>query len=184
MQPALIIFLCVGSAIVYGIIHDQITARVCVEYFTIGHPPVFSTDDPTLLGLGWGIIATWWVGLILGLILVPVARFGNWPKRSARSLVRPVLILMLSTAILAAVAGVSGSILAKGGAITLRGAIAAKVPADRHAAFIACLFTHNASYLGGFVGGGITIAVIWSKRRTASRKRCSVSRQEQQPLNS
>lgn len=170
MQPALIILLCVGSAIGFGIIHDQITARVCVEYFTIGHPPVFATDDPTLLGLGWGIIATWWVGLILGLALVPAARLGPWPPRSARSLIRPVLILMLITAMVAAVAGVAGSILAKGGAITLTEPFAEKVPVARHAAFIACMFAHNASYLVGFVGGGTTIAIIWSKRKTAGNR--------------
>jgi hypothetical protein len=28
---------------------------VCVEYFTIGHQPIFHTDDPTLLAFGWGV---------------------------------------------------------------------------------------------------------------------------------
>lgn len=166
MQPALIILLCVAAAIGYGIIHDQITARLCVEYFTIGHPPVFATDDPTLLGLGWGIIATWWVGLILGLLLIPAARFGSRPKRSARSLVRPVLTLMAVAAIAAAVAGGIGSILAKSGAVELTGDIAEKVPAEKHAVYIACMFAHTASYFVGFIGGGITIAVIWAKRKT------------------
>jgi hypothetical protein len=54
-----IILLCVLSAITYGILHDQVTARICVEYFTIGHPPMFATDSPTFLALGWGILATW-----------------------------------------------------------------------------------------------------------------------------
>ena len=60
-----IILLCVAAAILYGIIHDQFTARICVEYFTIFHPPVFPTQSPTLLGIGWGIIATWWMGAFL-----------------------------------------------------------------------------------------------------------------------
>ena len=60
-----IVVLCIVAAIVYGILHDQVTARVCVEYFTIGHPPIFHTDDPTLLAFGWGVIATWWMGAIL-----------------------------------------------------------------------------------------------------------------------
>ena len=38
-----IVLLCVASAAVYGIVHDQVTARICVEYFTIGHAPVFDT---------------------------------------------------------------------------------------------------------------------------------------------
>jgi hypothetical protein len=50
-----IILACVAAAIIYGILHDQITARVCVEYFTIFHPPVFATQSPTLLAFGWGV---------------------------------------------------------------------------------------------------------------------------------
>lgn len=33
-----IVLLCIVAAIVYGILHDQVTARVCAEYFAIGHP--------------------------------------------------------------------------------------------------------------------------------------------------
>ena len=77
-----IILSSVFASIVYGILHDQVTARVCVEYFTIGHPPVFNTNDPTLLAIGWGIIATWWVGLILGIPLAVAARAGNRPPRT------------------------------------------------------------------------------------------------------
>ena len=53
MHALTIVVLCIGMAITYGILHDQVTARVCVEYFTIGHEPIFGTDSPTLLGLGW-----------------------------------------------------------------------------------------------------------------------------------
>ena len=52
MQWITIVLLSVLTCVTYGVVHDQITARICVEYFTIGHPPVFATDDPTLLGLG------------------------------------------------------------------------------------------------------------------------------------
>jgi hypothetical protein len=52
LESLKIILLCIEAAIVYGILHDQVTARVCVEYFTIGHPPIFHTDDPTLLAFG------------------------------------------------------------------------------------------------------------------------------------
>ena len=96
MQAVAIVVLCIASAVVYGILHDQVTARVCVEYFTIGHPPVFATESPTLLGIGWGIIATWWVGLLLGIPLALAARVGRRPKRGVRSLARPVATLLLA----------------------------------------------------------------------------------------
>jgi hypothetical protein len=90
-----IILACVAAAIIYGILHDQITARVCVEYFTIFHPPVFATQSPTLLAFGWGVIATWWVGLFLGLFLALAARVGPHPKLSVRELLRQSLALFL-----------------------------------------------------------------------------------------
>jgi hypothetical protein len=132
LQPLLILLLCIAFAVVYGIVHDQITARVCVEYFTIGHPPVFGTEDPTLLGVGWGIIATWWVGVLLGVPLAFAARFGSRPKRSAVSLIRPLAWLMGIAGVCALVAGVIGWLLASAGAVFLVGRIAERVPPERH----------------------------------------------------
>ncbi|HEU4754510.1 MAG TPA: hypothetical protein VFU47_15485, partial [Armatimonadota bacterium] len=69
--------------------HDQVTVRVCVEYFTVAHPPLITTDSPTLLALAWGVVATWWVGLALGVMLGLAARLGGWPRLVARELIRP-----------------------------------------------------------------------------------------------
>jgi hypothetical protein len=163
-----IIAMCVGAAILYGIVHDQITARVCVEYFTIGHPPVFGTDDPTLLGIGWGIIATWWVGLLLGIPLAFVARAGSRPKRTAGSLVRPIVLLMAIMAICALIGGIVGWFLAKSGAVFLVGPIAQVLPTDRHVPFIADLWAHSISYAVGFLGGLVVMVMVWRSRgRTA-----------------
>ena len=65
MQFVGIVLFSIAAAVFYGIAHDQVTVRVCLEYFTIGHPPVFKTTSPALLALGWGVLATWWVGLPL-----------------------------------------------------------------------------------------------------------------------
>ena len=89
-----IVLLCVAAAVGYGILHDQATARICVEYFTIWHPPIFVTNDPTTLGLGWGVISTWWAGLMLGIPLAFAARFGRLPKWTASRLVRPIVKLL------------------------------------------------------------------------------------------
>jgi hypothetical protein len=40
-----------SATVLYGIMHDQITARIRIEYFTVDHPGIFGTDSPTLLGL-------------------------------------------------------------------------------------------------------------------------------------
>ena len=166
MQPGLIILLCVGSAITYGIIHDSITARVCVEYFTIGHDPnVIPTDDPTLLAIGWGILSTWWVGLFLGIAVSIAARVGSRPKRTALSLVRPLIYLMLIMAFFATISGFAGFVLAKNKMITMTPELAEKVAHHKHAVYLACFFAHTASYWVGFIGGGIQIAIVWISRR-------------------
>jgi hypothetical protein len=164
MQVVAIIALCILTAVVYGVLHDQVTARVCVEYFTIGHPPVFPTDSPTLLGLGWGILATWWVGLFLGVGLALAARAGGRPARDVKSLVKPLLVMMGVCAVCAALAGLGGYFLASAGAVILIGPLADAVPRDRHVAFLTDLWAHSASYLAGFLGGIILIVRVWRSR--------------------
>jgi hypothetical protein len=168
MQGLAIVALCVLFAVTYGIAHDQVTARVCVEYFTIGHAPIFGTDDPTLLGVGWGVLATWWVGVMLGVPLAVAARVGQRLKRSAASLVRPLAALMVTSGCCALAAGLLGWSLAAGQMIFLVEPLASAVPRERHIAFLADLWAHNASYLVGFIGGGIVILRVWLQRRKAS----------------
>lgn len=164
MHVVAIIALCVASAVIYGILHDQVTARVCVEYFTIGHPPVFLTESPTLLGIGWGIIATWWVGLLLGIPLAIAARAGHRPRRGVRSLVRPVAILLLIMGGCALPAGLVGFALGRGGAVYLVEPLASLVPREIHAHYLADLWAHSASYLVGLVGGIVVIVRVWRSR--------------------
>lgn len=164
MQSLSIIVLCVGSAVAYGIVHDQITARICVEYFTIGHPPLFATDSPTLLALGWGVIATWWVGLILGVPLAVAARAGGRQKRTARSLMKPVATLLVIMACCALAAGVVGFVLARNGVVILLEPVASRVPAEKHVRFVTDLWAHSASYIAGFVGGVVLIILTWKSR--------------------
>jgi hypothetical protein len=167
MESLKIILFSIAAAISYGIFHDQITTRICVEYFTIGHAPIFGTEDPTLLGIGWGILATWWVGLFLGVLLAVVARAGKLPKRSAVSLVRPVAALMLISACGAVLAGLLGWMLANGGVVHLVEPLASRAPSDKHVAFLIDGFAHTASYGFGFLGGLVVLAIIWWSRRAA-----------------
>jgi hypothetical protein len=169
MKSLAIILLCVVAAVIYGIVHDQVTARICVEYFTIGHPPVFQTQDPTLLGLGWGVIATWWVGAILGLPLAVAARAGPWPKLSASNLIRPLALTLSVVGMLAALAGLVGHDAAANGRVWLVEPLYSRVPADRHVAFLTDLWAHLASYAGGFLGGIVLcVRVVRRRRRLAN----------------
>jgi len=118
------------------------------------------TDDPTLLGLGWGVIATWWVGVLLGVPLAAACRLGSWPKRDPRTLWRPLIRLTLISFAIAALAGTVGWIAASNGWVFLVGSLADRVPADRHVPFIVDIWAHSASYLVGFVGGLVLVVFV------------------------
>lgn len=169
MKPhpfATIIALGLFAAILYGVAHDMVTAHVCVEYFTIGHPPVFHTDSPILLALGWGVIATWWVGFPLGILLALAARAGSSrPKLSARQVAIPLAWLLLGMCTLALTAGIAGYLLAMCRAIWLVGELAERVPPERHAVFLADMWAHTASYAAGILGGLGLAVWLWRKRR-------------------
>jgi hypothetical protein len=168
MQALLITLLGLLGAVLYGIVHDQITVRICLEYFTVFHPPLVATEDPTLLGLAWGVAATWWVGLPLGLLLAWAARAGGAPKLDARRLVLPVLVLLGVMAASAAVAGVVGFLLGRSGLVVVAPRLATSIPAAKHAAFLADLWAHNASYGVGAVGGLVLVVGTWRRRRRSA----------------
>ena len=148
--------------------------RICVEYFSIGHAHVFATDDPTLLALGLGVIATWWVGLLLGIPLALCARLGSRPKLAAGQLLVPIGIQLTAVALFALAAGLAGYAAAKTGLVTLAdlvGALADRVPRDRHVAFIADLWAHFAAYASGALTGIVVCWQAWVKRGRLARAR-------------
>jgi hypothetical protein len=171
MKALSIVGMSVLAAIVYGIVHDQITVRVCVEYFTVAHPPLFDTTSPTILGLCWGIAATWWVGLALGNLLAYAARFGTRPKLNATDLVRPIGRLLLVMAVASFLAGLTGWALCTTNVVHLGGPIGAHVEQSRHARFMADWWAHGASYLVGAVGGLVLSVRTWRLRKLAGATR-------------
>ena len=65
-----------------------------MEYFTIGHARLIDSESPTVWALYGGVIATWWVGLPLGIGLALAARAGSRPKLFVGDLLRAILNLM------------------------------------------------------------------------------------------
>lgn len=172
MEVFRIVLLCVAAAIVYGIVHDQITARICVEYFTIGHPPVFDTQSPTLLAFGWGVIATWWAGAILGVPAALLAQVGSWPRYDAHMLLRPIGALLVVMALVALLMGWSSYRAATRGDLVLWEPLASQIDAAKHAAFLADGAAHLASYSVGFLGGVVVcVSIPVSRWRMAKRDR-------------
>jgi hypothetical protein len=158
-----IILVSVSAAVIYGIVHDQITAHICVEYFTVFHPPVFATRSPILLGIGWGIIATWWVGAFLGLLLAIAARAGSRPTLTAVYLLRPIGRLLLLMAACATLFGVAGFLLARYQLVSPPEWVAFRLSTSAQERFMADWWAHSASYASGLIGGiGLC---VWTYRR-------------------
>jgi hypothetical protein len=154
------------AAIAYGVIHDQVTARVCLEYFTIGHSVLIRTSSPTLLALAWGFVATWWVGIPLGVLVAMAARHGDRPKLSAAR-VRPYILgLMAVVGALALTSGLLAYLLATRGAIALSKDWSDLLPDGTQIPFLVDVWTHSASYLFGILGGAVAAVLIYRRRAT------------------
>jgi hypothetical protein len=113
----LFLVLCVGIAVFYGALNDQITSRISWEYFYYGKDlsPTLGPQtppDPTALSLAAlriGAEATWWTGLIIGAALLiannPVPGFARLPYRR---LIRQLPLILLITILAAIIGGICG----------------------------------------------------------------------------
>ena len=164
MKKLHIVLLSTLAACGYGVVHDQITARVCLEYFTIAHPPLFPTASTTVLALCWGVAATAGIGLMLGAVLAIVSQSGEprpWP---ISSLVRSILFLLGVMGASAFIAGLVGYGLSAAGWISFPASLAAAIPVEKHNRFMAVWFAHGTSYLTGLAGAGILCFWVWTAR--------------------
>lgn len=169
MQKTKVVLLSLSAAIAYGIIHDQITARLCIEYFSLAHPPIFPVSSPTLLALCWGVAATCGVGLVLGILLAQASQSPGLPPMPVSALIIPILVLLATTAFAATVAGYMGFVLSQRSVISLSELLPyawidslSRRQQDR---FLAVWFAHAASYLFGVLGAGLLVLRIWNRRQ-------------------
>ncbi len=172
-----IILMTVASAISYGIAHDQVTVRICRDYFCGNQPeiahhkqllldlaatvhPFFhpATIPDTAVAVVWGIQATWFMGLIVGFELAMVARFGDkFPKLSYKELFKPLMLSLLAMAGVSLVAGCVG--------------YANYVPGDRYTpAFWCDAYAHEAGYATAAVIALIAPAWVIYKRACKYQK--------------
>jgi len=156
--------------ILYGILHDQITARVCIEYFTVGHPPLVPTTNPTLIAFAWDFVATWWFGLPMGTLIAMSSTLGTWQSLTVRDLLRPGAVLFVVTGIIALIAGIAGYFAAQAKIVYLMPSFYDLIPAGKESRFIADLWAHTASYAVGGLGSLVLCGWIIYYRRRIHRK--------------
>jgi hypothetical protein len=165
MESLKIVLLSIAAAAFYGIVHDQITARICVEYFTVFHPQIIDSQSPTPLGLAWGVVATWWAGAMLGIPLALAARLGSRTKLTAKDALPLIARLLLVMAVCAGVFGIAGFQLAREGMVSPPGWVQSRLPPSRFPNFMADWWAHNASYGSAFVGGAVLWVIAYRRRK-------------------
>ncbi|HEY3451969.1 MAG TPA: hypothetical protein VGK67_36760 [Myxococcales bacterium] len=167
-QALKIILLGLGAAVGYGILQDNVTARIAPSYFNVAHPDlgypaIFHHASPTVLAFAWGVVATWWVGFPLGILMALCARAGGWPKLEARALLKPVgklLGVMIVGAFL-------GGLLAWGLGISYYAP--AGIPLDQKEGWGIDFGAHLAAYFVGPAGGLVLCVLTLLRRRRLSR---------------
>ncbi len=171
------LILCVGVALIYGILNDQITCRISWEYFYFGKDlsPILGPDTPPkptalqLQALRIGASATWWAGLIIGAAML----IANNPSRRgprlpyARLIARLPAILAI-TALSAIVFGFAGNLYYLN-AISPDFQNLAATNLWRPHRFMAVYGIH----LGGYVGGAL--AVIYSASSILHERRAGLT---------
>jgi len=159
-----IVLTAVVAAVVYGVVHDLVTAHVCLEYFTVAHPRLFASDTPALHALAWGVIATWWMGLLLGIPLAIASQAGRaTPALGWRDLVKPIGVLLAIAGGAALFAGMVGWIAAEW--LDLIPPWHEEIPEGRYSRFFFCLAAHNVSYAICGLGGFMLIMWTWKERQ-------------------
>ena len=172
MKKILTLLLIIGLAPIiaglYGILHDQLTYTISPEYYTkfkfyqfglmdMGNEAIF--PNPRFEVSIVGFMATWWMGLPIGLILGLVGLLHNDYKQMFKVTMKAILI----TIIVAFVTGLIG--LAVGKLYLAEKSVDWWLPENLIDTknFISVGSMHNFSYLGGLFG--LIAGIIYSVKR-------------------
>ena len=153
-----------GAIVGYAMLQDQVSARLCPEYFTVLHPPIPGLTDPTLLGICWGFLGGWWGGIVLGYVAGLLATLGPRPQLAPRELVRPLALLVLATATATALTGVSVWHHAEMLGVTLEPGMASVVPPERHRGLLVVACYHLVAYATATIGGVVVCGWVQAER--------------------
>lgn len=167
--PVLLAIACLLAGI-YGAIHNQISYTVCPEYFTQFKFHQFAIGEAIPHRLGAAIVgwkAAWWMGGVIGIILIPLGLpiRGNacyfWGMLRVFGVVAATTLVVGLAALLFSFLSVDPRMV---GDITRYGH---EIADD--AAFARAAAMHNCSYLGGMIGivtGGAAVSCIIFDSRT------------------
>jgi|GEM_PF-1511835 len=148
-KSLLTVFLSILLASVFGIIHNQISYTIAPSYFTDFkfnqfHMQEYATQAPRFYASLIGVYATWWFGMIIGIVLL-IASSLCYPISIMRKQISLALKKVFITTICFTVTGI---ILGFFNASVL---INPLIPETMYR-FLLAGTMHNCSYLGGIIG--------------------------------
>lgn len=160
----LIILVATVVASIYGVGHDQVTYSISPEYYTKFKFIQFNLADsaaalhmtqPRSAVVLTGVKATWWMGVLIGVVLGLVAFIFPDADNMFSYALRALGIVLL----IAIVAGVAGGFY--GSYVLVGKGVNWWMPVDLkdRGAFITVGSVHNFSYIGGIVG--LVVGVIY-----------------------
>lgn len=150
MRGLTVIVMMASTSLVLGLIQTGMSLVLCPEYVEVR----WSTM----------LVEAIVLGMIIGIPLAFAARAGRRIKRRPGSLRRPLLIWLILTGLGTLAGGVLAWNLAAGGGLTLSEPLATRVPAERHAIFIALDLSNGARLLIGGAVGAVMILLVWRSR--------------------
>jgi hypothetical protein len=153
----------------YAMLQDQVSARLCPEYFTVLHPPIPELTDLTILGISWGFLGAWWGGIVLGLVMSLVATLGPRPSPAPRELVCPLCVLVGVLALVTALTGFTVWRHAHLLGVALDSPMAEMVPRERHRELLTVACYHLSAYVTATVGGVVLCMWVWAERCKRAR---------------
>lgn len=168
---------CIVILTLYGMIQDQISARLCPEYFTVAHQPIPGLTEPTLLGVAWGFLGAWWGGMLLGMALGLTTTLGSRPPLTVRDTLPGMGCLILGVAAVSLIAGMAAYTTGDLTGIQLAEPWASAIPAERHLSFLVVACAHFGTYTSAILGSGVLC--VWAarlRRRKAAVLRCGGDR--------
>ena len=166
MVPILFVYACVFAG-AYGVFHNQISFTVSPEYFTQYkfHQFAIAGTIPDRAGaaiVGW--YASWWMGIAIGIVLIPLGLLIPGAKRYFWSMIKVYWIVAITTLLIGLVALAISYLVVNPETIGEFTRYNNEIVDD--AAFARAGTMHNYSYIGGLAGiitGAIAILRIKAK---------------------
>lgn len=149
----------------YGILHDQITYSISLEYYTKFKFIQFGIADYFWDRFGASIVgfmATWWFGLILGIVIGAI----GFIHKTAKQMLKVSMQAIFINLVVALFVGLTGLFYGyiKWGNISRGHLPKWRIPDSviDFNSFVMVSSMHNFSYIGGFIG--LILAIIWQIR--------------------